>query len=134
MRKGLLLAWMILGLASPAVACQLVCVKTIQKYDGNLGGLAGADAKCAAEYPGFKFARNISFPANAIKSSHHSLLYGSRVHSNVGSTMNCSVWTSASNAQQGSTISWTDMSMGTLALQSIYVDCRMLYPLACCNM
>lgn len=52
-------------LAAPAAqACQLICMKTNQTYSGNLGGLSGADAKCALEFPGFKFARSTTIIAN----------------------------------------------------------------------
>ena len=46
------------------MACQLVCMVTNQTYNGNLGGLAGADAICDGEFKGFKFARSLSILAN----------------------------------------------------------------------
>lgn len=50
--------------AHGAMACQLVCMLTNQLYNGDLGGLAGADTKCDAEFKGFKFARSRSILAN----------------------------------------------------------------------
>ena len=43
--------------ALPAQACQLICVRTQASYNGNLGGMTGANAKCHAEFPGFKAAK-----------------------------------------------------------------------------
>ena len=61
---ALLLMLAILAAAPTAQACQLICQVTNATYTGNLGGLAGADAKCAAEFPGFKFPRSMSLPLN----------------------------------------------------------------------
>jgi hypothetical protein len=40
---------------------QLFVKFTATEYEGNLGGVAGADAKCAAEYPGYHFCQKTEF-------------------------------------------------------------------------
>ena len=125
--------------AAPAFSCQLVCVKTNQAYTGNLGGLAGADAKCAAEYPGFKFAREISFLANTVSNEGDAVNLRGRI--NVDSTANCSNWTSDSAALEHYNVVYnqnanTYDAKQTFGFHRAYAatPCSSAEPIICCNM
>ena len=64
--------------SSPANACQLVCMSTMQTYKGKLGGLPGADQKCKDEYgAGFRFVRSPAIIA-AMSPGAERYLYTSR--------------------------------------------------------
>lgn len=136
---------------SSANACELICLMTNTKYTGNLGGLSGADAKCAAEYPGFKFMRTpmaISRVAGTVASSavDYSAVPVMGVHS---------AWTNGPNGTNTCT-NWTDgggwgSSHGSVIMihNGVYVDrvdtthnggsgphtqCSTARPIWCCNM
>jgi hypothetical protein len=140
--------------SAPANACQLVCMYTEANHDGNLGGLAGADAKCALQFPGFKFARsrhvlmNISGASGLVDTqttytvstygdpngiaasptSSSSTSYPSSsvsVHAWTGFN-GCVNWTSNSIVQSGPTNKWN----GT----DYTATCQTPRPLLCCNM
>jgi len=125
----------LLGVAAPAHACELICVQTTQAYDGNLGGLAGADAKCAAEFPGFRFMRT---PMNVLQ------VAGGTAGSYGGSgqipaawtnekTNNCGNWTSNSSGY-GTTIAAFLNSSASYSEARPNQWCSSPTPLWCCNM
>lgn len=126
-----------------AQACQLICTVTTATYTGNLGGLAGADAKCAAEFPGFKFMRS---PTLAMMNLNSASLIAALQYAGVNSSINgsyrgawsgpaqnyvgndCSVWTGTSgNGSITAQYSGTNL----VAYQSA---CSTAMPLMCCNM
>lgn len=116
----------------PAQACQLVCVLTTEVYNGNLGGQAGADAKCHAEYPGFKFARSGSILRNisgaAVTGTAPLAWVGSSVAKN-NPAYDCAAWSSNSNLHSGARV---DISTNTLS-EGPPVMCSGSLPLLCCN-
>lgn len=93
-RTALFLLLTTLGLSSNAHACELICVQTLQTYTGDLGGFTGADAKCAAEFPGFKFMRA---PYSMFKGG--AAFVGGAAQTNLGfvnAVPNCNAWTNGS--------------------------------------
>jgi hypothetical protein len=62
---AVILSLMVLGLsytrAANAATVFPVCKRTVAMFTGNLGGIAGADAKCLAEYSDTRFARDPLF-------------------------------------------------------------------------
>jgi hypothetical protein len=135
-RQSLLILALMLLIAAPfgaANACQLVCMATSTKYDGNLGGIAGADAKCAAEYPGFKAARSWTILANVPNANTFAYNTNGTWAFGADSVNNCSGWTSNSgwagsaivNQNAWNTVGKTN-SGGT--------DCSSKNYILCCNM
>jgi hypothetical protein len=118
-------------LAAPAQSqgCQLTCLMTSTLYNGNLGGLAGADAKCNLEFPGWKFARNISYlgAVNIIPAMDQPPHYGFVG----GYEAPCTSWTSTS----GATASYARNGETTFGIwnQDIGLPCNSLAPIWCCN-
>jgi hypothetical protein len=140
---------------TPANACELICIKTENRYSGDLGGLAGADAKCAAEYPGFKFSRSASLVEGyavsksygvpgitggytwGIQPPYTNILDGGGNFRFFGTAWaggvinNCSDWTSTSNVIPGNAMGRQGSST------QLYVDiatCNHTLSLICCNM
>lgn len=137
-------------LASPAYACELICVKTTAVYTGALGGYAGADAKCQSEFPGFKFPRSASL-VKAFAGSHNTgsgAYYASPwgfFDGDAGSTY--FAWSGArsgAGASQSSCNGWMSDSSsdkgGALYANTPYyfyaypTGCNGSLPLVCCNM
>lgn len=117
-----------------AQACQLMCFLTNTTYNGStIGGLSGADAKCAAEFSGFRFVRNgtiaYSLPSATSLATDLAQNFGyAWVGSSAGSTTNtCSNFTSTSGNGPG-------LRGSSGALYSGTVGCGNSYPLLCCNM
>jgi hypothetical protein len=127
-----------------ANACAYKCFITNNTYDGNLGGLSGADAKCATEYPGFKFARNGS---QVVAQAQGTTIEGRIFQINTSSPYNnCSGWTSNSNTELGTPYGINAGPNGfpymINSLQSnghgystvlTYHNCSIPQPLWCCN-
>lgn len=133
------------GLAAPANACQLVCMLTIAKYNGNLGGMAGANAKCNTEYPGFKFARSVAMlgalPNMNADSRPHAFFLGmpatgAWVSTDQGGN-SCMSWTDSGGVASGAVVKESGISLPEG--YRYYVDvgnvvCSNPQPLVCCNM
>lgn len=119
------------GAPAPAKACELICLKTKQTYDGNLGGLAGADAKCDAEYPGFRFARG-SLDLYGIPGVGAATSQGSWMGNSSSSYADCSQWTSTAGnggyVTNSGGATYSSQGYGGTAL------CTYKQPLICCNM
>ncbi len=133
MRRRLLLSLVALALALPSLswACDYKCFQTTARYEGNLGGISGADAKCATEYPGFKFARN----AWMVAASMSTPMMPPNAWLNHNSD-NCTGWTTNS----GNGISTPLFRQGSYATPNSHVDvapqsnpCSNSFPIWCCN-
>ena len=118
---------------------------TAAEYDGNMGGVAGADAKCAAEYPGYTMCdatrlENVSNRGCLPAANQYGLSSGwfrSR-HFYAGNT-DCADFTSNS-LQRGSllanyaTTAYTfDSYFGLWALGGHDVSCDYYSKIACCK-
>lgn len=148
-RLGIMFIGAAMLVSSHAQACQLICVTTNTSYTGDLGGIAGADAKCAAEFPGFRFARNRSLLANTIAASASNLrlnqLAGYSSVTNAFLTaaaftgdawighanINCSGWTSSSSGG-GATSAFRSVGSSDPNWQNAL--CSDALPITCCNM
>lgn len=160
LRNALLTTLLILP-AHGAMACQLVCMVTNQPYAGDLGGLAGADTKCDAEFKGFKFARSLSVLANlpgGAPSSGNRIYVHNSWHGWVGRDPNETnpVGGSDSNAAVGVSpypgaslvsgawvhgpnhcINWSSASVaqqGRISGAPYVEACNISRPLLCCNL
>ena len=118
-------------------ACVL---QTAEKYTGDLmhqnhpgaDGVAGADAKCAAEFPGFKFARSHSVMLNVANGSF-AAIDGPWVPWSGTFSTNCLNWTSADHNQNGGKAVFVPVAGGS-AYGTQYEYCDAEKPLLCCNM
>lgn len=140
--------------AAPANACQLVCMYTEIAYEGDLGGLAGADAKCALQFPGFKFARsrhalmNLSGLAGSVETqttytnqtyAHPNGIAAAPISSISTSSPNASAIPHAWTGFNGC-INWTSNSaaqtgpINKLNGPGYFAPCNANLPLLCCNM
>lgn len=101
------MALLTMAYSLPSLACQTMCMRTRALHNGNLGGLAGADAKCNAEYPGFKAARSPDIVLNVsganegtdLAKGSTTLLKDTWDVGYVGN--NCTNWTNGSNGALG---------------------------------
>lgn len=131
--------------ATPAIALHRICLKTVATYNGNLGGYAGADAKCDLEFPGFKFPGNYTTAIDAIPYGqqysysdpllpypviyHETNIYNGNSNPWAGWTGNslwCSNYTSSSPSEAGGII-----NLENRQIAGVY--CSDIRPLVCCN-
>lgn len=111
-----------------------VCGTTRARYQGNLGGLAGADAKCAADYgTGWRMAT----PGNLAGG----LGYGVSIYSASGwhhrpGSFNCSDW-SVNTAQVAGHTGYTGCNYSGNTCGNVGSSsqdyCSSYYPILCCN-
>lgn len=93
--SGIAFALCVLPSVGSAAIVHPTCKRTTATYNGNLGGFAGADAKCAAEYPDYRFARDVSFVYYAADERADGLM-NSRQFGFDAVGANCYNWTSTS--------------------------------------
>lgn len=150
-RSPRFLALAMIGVASlsplSAQACQLMCFLTVTKYTGSqVGGLAGGDAKCAAEYSGFKFLRNSSmYTMNVQPASQANNGIYNELSSNGGNSSPYTfAWVGDSGSAHTSSVSCTNFTSNSGSgpiigayssnIYSAYAPCNIAAPLMCCNM
>ncbi len=130
-----ILSILALSLLLPSIsqACDYKCFRTSTRYNGNLGGLAGADAKCAAEFgPSFQFARNTSYIAAArMMMELGSGFYYSWVGLTPDSGSTCGNWLSSASDYIGNVA--TTSYNGSEVISFSNRDCNTMLPLWCCN-
>ena len=151
---AIILTFIAILYSAPANACQLVCMYTEASYQGDLGGLAGADAKCALQFPGFKFARsrhvlmNLSGLAGSVETQ---TTYTNQTYASpdgIAAAPTSSVSTSSPNAGAvpyawtgfNGCANWTSNSnfatgpINKLNGPNYTATCNGNLPLLCCNM
>jgi hypothetical protein len=108
---------MSMGAVSPAAGGSITVQFTTATYNGNLGGLSGANAKCQSEFSGSYFCQTEDY----LRSGETSTTEG-WVHNDGGypTYANCGGWSSSSSVHRG----LTNIS---------YDDCNISYKLACCS-
>ena len=127
-----------LTFAAPANACQLVCAVTYNAYQGDFNGSGGttADQKCAAEFPGFKFAKSYSYLMNLPGTITIAGGYA-WVYNGPGLAGGCSGYTTNANTgvEWGRAVYRVSVGGGTGPLTYGVQDkvCSNPYPLLCCN-
>lgn len=104
-------------------------------YTGNLGGIAGADAKCAEEYPGYHFChmaevKNFGKKGCLPISSQYGGTRGGFIEADEGSR-NCVNWTSASPPAPDNNFPWILTSSWQAGYSS--GTCDLASPIACCK-
>lgn len=143
--------WVEMGGIAPAAGAGSVpfCTSTTTAYSGSLGGQAGADAKCQAEFGSeYYFSQNTFFPLKAASSlnlSNSSTFFflnatgypsvaatawaGTRQDGAVSS--NCSNWSTGSSAANGGVLQINNNSPYNIYPQQI--ACNTTVPLICCT-
>jgi hypothetical protein len=132
------------GTLSLAGAATLVCAVTEATYTGDLGGISGANEKCDAEFPGFRFARYGMRANNYVWLPAYEL-YGGWIHMPSASNYynNCGGW--------GENVGWRgemwgydgfgwffdggkgmDVPLGSREFAE--VSCSNMFGIVCCNM
>lgn len=102
---------------------------TAATFNGNLGGVTGANAKCRAQFPDSVFCTTTDFgltePDQSVApGSPAPWIDGSRDASGRRQGTGCSTWSTASSASVGTTL------LPTGTTQSEY--CNTVRPIACC--
>jgi len=100
------------------------CFLTQAKYTGNLGGVAGANQKCAQELPGAVFATSVKWEGHA---PGVSATIGGWIQ---GGAYNCSDWSSSSSAEDGGFIKNTSSDIWGISYSA---NCSIQKHIACCN-
>jgi len=117
------------GAAGGGSGSAAICGNTRQKYNGNLGGLAGADAKCEADFgSGWRFATTGNWAA-AARSFAVSVGW---VHQ-FDASVTCNSWTSSNSADTGPLMNVQEVSGKGQLWAPTQWACNTELPLICCN-
>lgn len=127
--------WLKLAAASATTGSGTVamCAPTLTKYTGDLGGISGANAKCASEFgSGWTFAYYFK-PAIVYPQSAPAYISDAWVQTTGTeySSFNCGNWTSNQNGLYGTSLS---ISSGTYSINNPYSTyCYAQRNILCCN-
>jgi hypothetical protein len=116
------------------LACCAVPIKrtirgvTVATFNGNLGGIPGANSKCRAEFPGSFFCTTSDFnvaETSTFLVTPYPWIDGARDDDGRRSGTSCGTWSSASGSTVGGTMGVTGTITGEY--------CNVIRPLICCQ-